>query len=74
MIARAIITNQNGNKFPLFDLNSSVNFIRLFAGDLDVLFDGNRPLKGRSKKFLFSILNFPFLLSQFIQILTVNGN
>jgi len=40
MIAKAIITNQNGNLFPLFDLNSNVNFIRLFAGGLDVLFTG----------------------------------
>jgi hypothetical protein len=34
MIAKAMITNQNGNLFPLFDLDSPVNFIRLLVGDL----------------------------------------
>jgi len=40
-----MITNQNGNLFPLFDLNSPVNFIRLLVGDLGVPFAGKSPTK-----------------------------
>ncbi|MGV3612291.1 MAG: hypothetical protein ACO1N0_15130 [Fluviicola sp.] len=46
MIASAMITNQNGNLFPLFDLNSPVNVVRLFVGHLDVLFAGKSPIMG----------------------------
>ena len=46
VIGMADSTNQNGNKFPLFDLNSGIIFIRLFVGYYYVLFNGKSHFGG----------------------------